>query len=145
MLSNGNATHRHSEAIVDRLCAVGLLQDADRDNHDVVNAALNALIDKVATVPPGRPIPNIFITPQIECAANTLMLQTLVELLVSHGLLSGKAIEAWIVKAQGSGNAAYMPAGLTQLLNHYAEVLAWQLAPHGVKVDAKRIARRGLK
>jgi hypothetical protein len=145
MHSNGKANHHHNESIVDKLCAVGLLQDADRDNHDVVNAALSALLDKVETVPPGRPIPNIYITAQVECAANTHMLHALIELLVAFDVLPAKAIEALLVKSKGSGDAAYMPAGLAQLLNHYAVVMAWQLKPHGVSIDHKAIVMRGQK
>jgi hypothetical protein len=144
-MQNGKAHHHHSDAIVGKLVAAGLLQDADRDNHEVVDAALNSLLDKVMTVPPGHPIPNVFITPQIECAANTHMMHALIELLVAFDVLPAKAVEALLIKSQGSGNAAYMPAGLSQLLNHYATVLAWQLKPHGVEIDVKGIARRGLK
>jgi hypothetical protein len=145
MLSNGSATHRHSEAIVDKLCAAGLLQDADRDNQEAVDTALNALIDKVASVPPGRPIPNVYITPQLECGLNTNTLHALIELLVAFDVIPAKAVEALLIKAQGSGNAAYMPAGLAQLVHHHAEILAWQLKPHGVSVDAKGFSKRGLR
>jgi hypothetical protein len=145
MLGNGQVHHDYSEAVVSKLCAAGLLQDGDRSNPEVIDAALSALLDKVMSVPPGHPVPNIFISPQIECAANTHLMLGLLELLVVLDVIPAKAIEALIVKARASGDAAYMPAGLAQLLNHYAEVLAWQLKPHGVSIDAKSIARRGVK
>jgi hypothetical protein len=143
MYGNGQVHHHHSEAVVNKLCAAGLLQDGGRGNPEVIDAALNALLDKVMAVPAGHPVPNIFISPQIECAANTHMMHALLELLVVLDMTPAKAVEALIVKAQGSGNAAHMPAGLSQLLLHYADVMAWQLKPHGVSIDAKGIARRG--
>jgi hypothetical protein len=143
MYGNGKAHNQHSEDIVGRLVAAGLPQEADRDNREAIDVAISGLLARVETVPPGRPIPNCYITPQLECGLNTLMMHALIELLVARGAISGKDVEALLIKAQGSGNAAYMPAGLTQLVNHHADVLAWQLKPHGAVVDAKALARRG--
>jgi hypothetical protein len=139
---NGKSTN-HSDDVVSRLVAAGLLPDADRDDHEAVDAALRRLLDRVMTVPPGRPIPNCYITPQIECGLNTLALHALIELLVVRGVLSGKDVEALLVKSEGSGKAAYMPPSLQQLVQHHAEVLAWQLGQHGIKIDAKAVAARG--
>jgi hypothetical protein len=63
--SNGNGTahQHHSDPVVDRLVAAGFMQDADRDNHGVVDAALEALLDRFTAIQPGGPI--ISFTPRL--------------------------------------------------------------------------------
>jgi hypothetical protein len=61
MSLNGTA-HHHSEAIVDRLVAAGLVQEADRDDHAAVEKALDGLLNRFTALPPGPPLANMFIT-----------------------------------------------------------------------------------
>jgi hypothetical protein len=147
MQTNGNGALHYNDPVVDKLVAAGLLQEADRDDPMAVEVAkeraLEALLDKFMSVPGGHPISNFFITPQIECAANTHLMLGLLELLVATGVLPPKAVEALVIHSQATGAAACMPAGLHQLLNHYARVLDWGLKPFGASIDAKAITQRG--
>jgi hypothetical protein len=137
MHTNGSS-HHHSEAILDRLVAAGLIQDADRGDHVAVDAALKALLDRFVAVPPGRPISNFFCTPQIECASNTHLLLALFEMLIVSGVLPAPAVGALFAHARAQGVAAHQPAGLQAQLNHLAEVLDWALKPHGETIDSSR-------
>jgi hypothetical protein len=64
---NGNGSaHHHSEAIVDRLVAAGFMQEADREDSEAVGKALDNLLARFKWPPAGRPLHNLFVTPQTE-------------------------------------------------------------------------------
>jgi hypothetical protein len=147
MLSNGNGSthHRIGEATVDRLVAAGFMQEADREDGEAVGKALDNLLAKFKTPPAGRPLHNLFVTPQMEVAAQTHLTLGLMEVLIALDVLPPQAIAAVFVHARAMATAAYAPAGIHELLGHYAEVLDWSLKRHGATVDAKAIKNWGAK
>jgi hypothetical protein len=142
---NGKTHHQYSDAVVDKLCAAGLLNDADRDDQKAVDAAIVAVLNKFTAVPPNHPVNTCYVTPQIECGANTHLMLGLLPLLVLLGVLPAEAVAALFAQAKASADAGHLPAGLLQLLDHKAAVVDWSLRPHGASIGSKEIARRGLR
>jgi hypothetical protein len=135
MLGNGNgSTHHHSDAVIDKLVAAGLIQDADRADPAAVETALRSILDKFAAPSPGRPLLNVLITPQVEVGALTHLLLGLLEVLIALDVLPPQAVAAAFVRARATAQAAYAPENLQVYLGHMAEVLDWGLRRHGASV-----------
>jgi hypothetical protein len=110
------------------------------DHQAEAKKALDDLFAKFTAVQPGRPLANTFITPQIEVGAVTYLVLGLLEMLVALDIVPAKAVEALLIQARASGQAAYAPAGLQALLQHYAEVMQWSLKKHGAEIDVKAVS-----
>jgi hypothetical protein len=88
--SNG-AHHHYSDAIVDKLAALGLIQDADRGNHAAIEKALDGLLTKFASVPSGRPQHTFFTTPANQVEALICLLLADFEFRVGLGELPSQS------------------------------------------------------